>query len=96
MVRLSGYNLHDCPTKQLLFRFVGSSCAVYTCCGAWSGVILVLLVGGFKGGHCGCLGKLPVLIGIAELDHMVDVLGIVEEGLSCAAIVEGHSRSGRP
>ena len=42
-------------------------------------VFLVLLAGGLEGGHCGCLGKLPVLISIAELDHMFDVPGIVED-----------------
>ena len=42
-------------------------------------VFLVLLVGGLEGGHCGCLGKLPVLISIAELYQMVDVPGVVKE-----------------
>ena len=67
---------------------VGWSCAVYTCVGALSGVFLVLLVGGLEGGHCSCLGKLPVLIGIAKLDQMVDVLGVVEGGLICAELLE--------
>ena len=55
--------------KSSSFAFgtlVGWPCTVSTCGGAWSGVSLVLLVGGLEGANYGCLAKLSVLIGVAE------------------------------
>ena len=77
-----------------IVALVSWSCAVSTCGGTWSrvflgvwlrtGVPLVLLVCGFDGAHYGCLVKLSALMGVAELNQMVDVLDVVEEGLSRA------------
>ena len=77
---------------------VSWSCAVSTCGGTWSGVSfgvrlkmgvpLILLVRGLEAAHYGCLDNLLALVGIAELNQMVDVLDVVEEGLSRTALLE--------
>ena len=77
---------------------MGWSSAVSTCGGTVSGappgvrlraaLPFVNLVLGLYGANCGCGAEFSALMGVSELDQLVDIGNVAKESLCCAVLLE--------